>query len=381
MKNKDIFQHPDLYVRQSAQMGVNMKNRKRRSLSALLIIALAAGILAGCGRNPESDTSGKNVAVREDTDSGNSSSADSDSGTEPFKIKIAVDSGTFAYPFWVAQNKGILKKYNIEAEFQVYAYGIDTINAVQLDQADLGEAMDFAAVSRLGGESELQLISFLAGNKMSGSNLYALDDSISKPKDLAGKSVVVQKGTVNEYVWARLYEQYGIEPDSVNPLYISSTAEGLALVKSGEADAIWAGADVSGQVEELGGRSLGDYNLIGFVPKGFIMLKKSYLEKNEEGIGRLLEALNEAVEAINADQEEAAEIIKDNFSIPVENIAKVLGDTEFAIEFTQEEADQLDSVTKWSIENKLLRYDFDVKDYIYLNPLKAVFPDAVTYKD
>lgn len=88
--------------------------------------------------------------------------------SELFKLTVAIDSGTFAYPFWVAENKGIFDKYNIEPEFQTYAYGIDTVNAVILDQADMGEAMDFAAISRLGGESQLQFISFTAGNKMDG---------------------------------------------------------------------------------------------------------------------------------------------------------------------------------------------------------------------
>lgn len=343
----------------------------RRSLKItgviLLILSLSIGAFAGCSKKTDTATA--------------ENQAGPVNNEEPFKINIAVDSGTFAYPFWVAKNKGILDKYNIEAEFQTYAYGIDTINAVQLDQADLGEAMDFAAVSRLGGASELQFISFIAGNKLTGSELYVLDDSIQKVEDLAGKSVVVQKGTVNEYIWAQTYAQYGIDPSSVNPLYISSTAEGLALVKSGEADAIWAGGDTSDKVVELGGRSLGDYSLIGFAPQGFLMLKKSYLEKNEEGIERLLQALNEAVDAINADQHETAEIIKDNFSIPVENIEKVLKDTLFDIRFSQEDFNQLDSVTKWSIENKLLKYDFSVKDYIYLNPLQAVFPETITYKE
>ena len=352
-----------------------MKNRIYRITSLLFVIGLATSIFTGCGKKSDTEAVKTDIASQQKEDSGSSSAE------EPFKINIAVDSGTFAYPFWVAQNEGILEKHNIEAEFQVYAYGIDTINAVQLDQADLGEGMDFAAVSRLGGASELQFISFLAGNKLTGGNLYVLDDSIQKVEDLAGKSVIVQKGTVNEFVWAQTFAQYGIDPDSINPLYISSTAEGLALVKSGDADAIWAGGDIRDQIIELGGKSLGDYNLIGFAPKGFIWLKKSYLEKNEEGIGRLLQALKEAVDIINADPKAASEIVSDNFKIPAENIEKALGDAEFDIRLSQEDVDQLDSVTKWSIENKLIKYDFSVKDYLYLNPLQKVFPDSITYKE
>ncbi len=356
-----------------------MKNSKLKILTvALITVCLLIGGTTGCGNN--ANDASKAAASKTEANTTAGETEEASRNTETFKINIAVDSGTFAYPFWVAKNKGLLKKYNIEANYQTYAYGIDTINAVQLDQADIGEAMDFAAVSRLGGASELQFISFIAGNNLSGTKLYVLKDSIQKVEDLAGKSVVVQKGTVNEYVWALTYSKFGIDPKSVNPLYISSTAEGLALVKSGDADAIWAGADISNQVVELGGKSLGDYSLIGFAPQGFLMLKKAYLEENNEGIQRLLKALKEAVDIINADPREAAKIVKDNFKIPEENIAKVLGDTIFDIRLSQQDVEQLDSVTKWSIQNKLIKYDFSVKDYIYLKPLQAVFPDTITYK-
>ncbi|OPX43270.1 putative aliphatic sulfonates-binding protein precursor [Ruminiclostridium hungatei] len=356
-----------------------MDKRFKTFAAALIITGLMLVGMTGCGGGSspvtvsETGASGPAAIPAAGKESGSGDAA-------AFKINIAVDSGTFAYPFWVAKNKGILEKYNIEADFQTYAYGIDTINAVQLDQADIGEAMDFAAVSRLGGASELQFISFIAGNKLGASKLYALKGSIKKIQDLSGKSVVVQKGTVNEYVWAQTYDKYGIDPKSVNPLFISSTAEGLALVKSGDADAIWAGADISGQVEELGGKSLGDYTLIGFAPQGFLMLKKPYLDKNDEGIQRLLKALKEAVAIINANPEEAANIVKDNFKIPVENIARVLKDTIFDIRLSQQDVDQLDSVAKWSIQNKLIKYDFNVRDYIYLKPLEKTFPETITYK-
>lgn len=248
-----------------------MKNARNKITIVILVFSLIMSVLAGCSSKKDTEASGsEQTSQNTDSSTTAATNAPTEAANEPFSINVAVDSGTFAYPFWVAQNKGILDKYNIKAEFQVYAYGIDTINAVQLDQADLGEGMDFAAISRLGGESELQLVSFLAGSKVEGSHLYALDSSVKKVEDLAGKSVVVQKGTVNEYIWAQTFEQYGIDPKSVNPLYISSTAEGLALVKSGDAAAIWAGADIADQIIELGGTSLGDYSLIGFTPKGFI---------------------------------------------------------------------------------------------------------------
>lgn len=355
--------------------------KSNKSIAAVLTALLLLLILAGCSRLKAGEVQAGEKETSAGAAAAETAGAENTTDGEPFKLIAAVDSGTFAYPFWVAENKGIFDKYNIEPEFQTYAYGIDTINAVTLDQADIGEAMDFAAISRLGGESQLQFISFIAGNKMDGSHLYVFGDEIKKPKDLEGKSVIVQKGTVNEYTWEQLYSQYDIDSSKVNPLYISSNAEGLALVKSGDADAIWAGGDIESQVIEQGGVSIGDYSLINFAPQGFLMLKKDFIEANQEGLERLLKALDEAVTFINENPDEAAEIIQSNFGIPSENIAKALKSSNFAVRFSDEDANQLDSVTKWSIENQLVKYDFSIHDYINLDIIKEVYPERVTVSE
>lgn len=355
-----------------------MKFNKNKSMAVLLTALLLLPALAGCSKQADGKDKAEVKEASTGAASAETSSGENASGKEPFKLTVAVDSGTFAYPFWVAENKGIFDKYSIEPEFQTYAYGIDTVNAVTLDQADMGEAMDFAAISRLGGESQLQFISFTAGNKMDGVRLYVFGDDIKEPKDLEGKSVVVQKGTVNEYIWEQLYSQYGIDSSKVNPLYISSTAEGMALVKSKEADAIWAGGEIEDQVKELGGVSIGDYSLINFAPRGFIAVKKDFLKENQEGLERLLKALDEASAYINENPDDAAKLIQANFGIPSENIAKALKSIEFDIRFSDEDINQLDSVTKWSIKNKLVKYDFDIHDYINLDIIRDVYPERVT---
>ena len=152
----------------------------------------------------------------------------------------------------------------------------------------------------------------------------------------------------------------------------------MALVKSGEANAIWAGGDIEDQVKELGGVSIGDYSLINFAPRGFITVKRDFIKENQEGLGRLLKALDEASVYINENPADAAELIQANFGIPSENIAKALKSSEFDIRFSNEDVNQLDSVTKWSIKNKLVKYDFDIHDYINLDILREVYPERIT---
>ena len=131
-------------------------------------------------------------------------------------------------------------------------------------------------------------------------------------------------------------------------------------------------------MKELGGVSLGDYSLINFAPRGFIAVKKDFLKENQDGLERLLKALDEASAYINGNPEDAAKLIQANFGIPSENIAKALKSIEFDIRFSDEDVNQLDSVTKWSIKNKLVKYDFDIHDYINLDIIKKVYPERVT---
>lgn len=346
-----------------------MKNMKR-FLSVVVLIILLVGLISGCNN-------GKDNVSKE-----NRENITSNSTQEKFKIRIGADSAAFSFPFRVALEEGILKKHNIDAEITTFSYGIDTLNALILDQVDVGEAMDFAVGTRIGDNSNLQVVSFIGSPSKNGSELYVVGDDIKSPSDLAGKRIGVQKGTVNEYIWAQLLKKYNVDPNSEKMNYLQSDAELITAFTSGQLDALWVSASKKDTVlKTKDTKSLGDYSLVDFRMRGYAVLKKDFINNNREGVKQFLLALNEANEFIANNPEKTAEIAYKDLKIPKEDALKDIENYEYKVRFLKEDFDHVNNVINWSIQNGLIKKKYDFKDYLDVSLLKEALPDSVTYEN
>lgn len=343
------------------------KIKKLLSVGILLILAL--GLISGC-------SNGKDNVSKENKENTTANAAE-----QKLKIRIGADSSAFSFPFRVALEEGIFKKYNIDAEITTFSYGIDTLNALILDQVDVGEGMDFAVGTRLGDNSNLKVVSFIGSPNEKGSELYVIGDDIKSPSDLVGKRIGVQKGTVNEYIWAQIFKKYNIDPNSVKMNYLQSDAELITAFSSGQLDALWVSASKKDTVlKTKGAKSLGDYSLIDFRMRGYAVLKKDFIN-NKEGVKQFLLALNEANEFIAKNPEKTAEIAYKDLKIPKENALKDIQNYEYKLRFLKEDFDHVNNVINWSIDNGLIKKKYDFKDYLDISLLKEVLPNSVTYEN
>ena len=344
--------------------------RKILSIGVLLILSL--GLISGCNNSKDNNSK----------ENGNKQSLTGNASEQKFKIRIGADSSSFSYPFRVALAEGIFEKHNIDAEITTFSYGIDTLNALVLDQVDIGEAMDFAVGTRLGENSNLKVLSFIGAPTQKNAELYVVGDDIKSPSDLNGKRIGVQKGTVNEYIWAQLFQKYNVDPNSVKMNYLQSDAELITAFTSGQSDALWVSNSNKDKISKIKGiKSLGDYSIIDFRMRGFTVLKKDFIENNKEGIKQLLLALNEANEFIANNPEKTAEVAYKDLKIPKENALKDLENYEYKIRFLQEDFDHINNVINWSIQNGLIKNKYDFKSYVDTSLLKEALPDSVTYEN
>jgi NitT/TauT family transport system substrate-binding protein len=330
-------------------------------IAFLLVMIIGAAMLAGCG--------------------GKSSAPDKQAGNGKFKIRIGADSAPFSFQFRVAKAKGLFDKYNIDAEIQNFSFGIDTVNALILDQVDSGEAMDYALATRLGKDSDLRIVSYIATPSLDGSSLYVVGDGIKSPADLTGKNIAAQKGTVNEYVWAQTFKKFGVDPKTVNMLYFSSNSEMIAAVQTGKADAIWVDKSNQSKIAEIANiKALGDYHLIDFEMKGYLTLKDQFIKAHPEAVGNFLKALNEASDYIAKNPQETAEIAYQDLKLPKADVLKTLETYTYHVRFSQADYDHLHNIVTWSVQNGLIKNSYAVQDYLSLDILKKTLPEAVTYK-
>jgi NitT/TauT family transport system substrate-binding protein len=298
---------------------------------------------------------------------------------KPFTVRIGADSGAFSYQFRVAERTGIFDKHNVDAEIFTFSYGIDTINAAILGETDSAEAMDFAAASRFSESNKLRIIATISTSLPTGSHFYTRHNGVNSPGDLKGKRIGVSKGTVDEYIWARFFEKYGINEKEVTQVYLSSNAELLAAYQANEIDAFRIGADIEKAVQAIpGSRNLGDQGLSGHLSIGFLLLNADIIAKDPVGVERFLKALDEATVYIKNHPEETAKIANEDLKIPVDAALRTIENHVYQLRLLKEDVDQIAKVADWSYKNGLFRNEYNIYDYVDPAPLRNALPDRVT---
>lgn len=347
----------------------------KKILAGILTGTAVLASLAGCGSTASVDNTAKAESTKK------SASSDGDSKYDPITVDIGADSAVFSAQFRVAEEAGIFDKYNIKANITTYSYGIDTINGVILGEVQIGEAMDYAVATRAAEGSNLRLVSSILTGQGDSNSLYVNDPSIKTGADLKGKNLAVQSGTVNEYVWAKALESFGLTKDDVNYKPFSSDAEILAAFQSGEVDAAWLSKQFTNQIAQLKNVSaISTYGDIGVTNVAYLVVDNSFLNEHEEAVERVIKALNEATDIINNDPDTAAKYVSDSLGLAKEDAKNGFGTYTYKIDFTQDEEQHILDIADWSIKNGLIKDSYDLSKYIVTEPIKNALPDATDLK-
>ncbi|BBB89631.1 MAG TPA: ABC transporter substrate-binding protein [Methylomusa anaerophila] len=340
---------------------MKQKSKLKSKLLSLLLITLLTIILAGCGsQTADKNASGKSVDQK------------------PIPVRFGVDAGTFSLQFHVAREKGFFAKHGIEPQISTYSFGIDTLNAALADQVDVGEAMDFAALSRF-NTGDLRIISFIQTGKADKTKVVARD-GINSPQDIKGKNFGVSKATVQEYIVSRYLDKNGYKEGEVNRVGLTSAAEIFAAFDRGDINlAFFSGTWLDKAVKVPGARIIGSQADIPFEARGFLVVKEKLLKEKPEAAKRILLALDEASQWINEHPEETGEIAFKAVKLPKEAVARDIKDITNEIRLTAEDVAQLKDVYEYAIKNKLIKGGFELKDKIVVDPLQQTFPQKLAY--
>jgi NitT/TauT family transport system substrate-binding protein len=291
------------------------------------------------------------------------------------RLGVMTDSIT-DYVGIIGNSEGVFAKYGLRVESTSFAAGINTIDAVTLGQLDIGGGADFAVLNRLGGSQDTPLRIFAGlGDVVNSSRLYTRDASVNSPADLAGKAVVVQLGTVNEYYHAKTLAAVGVSPSSVKFLPVEGVMEGVALIQNGSAQAMWANARAAEALDAIAGvRPIArlDTYVSSTVHVG--IATEQYLKANQRAVEKYLQATEEIYQFIRDDPRRAAGIINKSNATPVEQILLNLETWENYVEFDQKFYDTLDSLYRWAEGSGVIKYPYEPRRYINTDALRAAFP-------
>jgi NitT/TauT family transport system substrate-binding protein len=228
------------------------------------------------------------------------------------KIRVGLPSLALTYmPFYVAQEKGLLKKVNIEAEYIQMNTGIQP-------QAIIGGNINFfpsLSTGILAAISGLPLVVVLNFYDMTPWMLVT-NKEINKPQDLIGKKIAISGiRTSPHYFLMAWFKKVEINEKDVGFIMTGGTASSFASLASGQV----AGAVLTPPFDDKAvSKGFKKFMLIGDlvdIPTSGLIAAKAEVMNHRDRVKNTIAALLDAVTWIRANRAESVRMITDKFKI------------------------------------------------------------------
>jgi len=228
------------------------------------------------------------------------------------KIRVGLPSLALTYmPFYVAQEKGLLKRLGLEAEYIQMNTGIQP-------QAIMGGNINFfpslatgisAAVAGLPLVVVLNFYNFTPW-------MLVTSKEINKPQDLIGKKVAISGiRTTGHYLMVAWFKKFEINEKDVGFIMTGGTASSFASLASEQV----AGAVLTPPFDDKAvSKGFKKYMLIGDlmdIPTSGLIASKAEVSNNRDRVQKTITALLDAIAWIRASRPESARMIADKFKI------------------------------------------------------------------
>ncbi len=289
------------------------------------------------------------------------------------------------YAGYIGTEEGIFEKYGIVLETTEYAYGINTIDAVQNGTADTGNMADFALVNRIGNTIDNTNLVIFSGLSVGASTtsttisggLYVAPeyaDDLTKLYNSPG--IITCIGTVTEYNNWQALTYIGLEPDAVATVNATDVSTQLATAKNGEAAAMVASGSTATKFEELGWVLVATSNEIGISTASYLLTTTEFLADNTETLAKYMQALDESLTYIMDNLSEASVRISEKFDVDADTVEQNLSAYIFNVGLSEESVVKLENVGAWALAYGKYPTEYSIRDFIDLSAARIAFPDS-----
>jgi len=288
----------------------------------------------------------------------------------------AGDTGSLVY---IAEEQGYFTQNGLEVTIKDYEAGKLACDALLAGEVDICTATESVFVSNSFNNPDLRTFGTIALAQIT--ELVARKDrGISKVKDIKNKKIGVTRKSAGEYFLGSFLTFNSLSFDDVTIVDLAPS-EIVDAIVAGEIDAglTWD-PNIYNIKEKLG------YNVISWPGQSgqdfyFLLIsKENWIKNNPKTTERFLKALLQAEQYLKDNPDKAKEFIRNKFGLAKDYIEYGWLKHNFIIKLPQALILAMEDQARWRIENELT----DAKqipnylDYIYLEALEAVKPEAVT---
>jgi ABC-type nitrate/sulfonate/bicarbonate transport system substrate-binding protein len=230
----------------------------------------------------------------------------------PYKIRIGFPSLAFSYmPYYIAQEKGLYKKYNIESEY------IQMTTSIQPQAVVNGNINYLTSVSTGISASAAGLPLTIVINFCDVSPwVLVTSKDINKPQDLIGKTVALSGLRTSPYYFFQAFlKKMEVSDKDVQTIYTGGTGDSFRALTSNRVVATVLTPPFDDKAVSLGYkkfRALGD---LADIPYVGLVTSQNEIKNNRESVRRTVAAVMDAIGWLRANRPESVKMIVDKFKV------------------------------------------------------------------
>jgi ABC-type nitrate/sulfonate/bicarbonate transport system substrate-binding protein len=230
----------------------------------------------------------------------------------PYKIRIGFPSLAFSYlPYYVAQEKGFLKKYGLDSEY------IQMRTAIQPQAVVNGNINYLTSVSTgisaaVAGLPLVIVINFCDTSPW----VLVTQKNINKPQDFVGKTVALSGIRTSPYYFFQAFlKKFEINEKEVGSIFTGGTSDSFLALTTNRVVGTVLTPPFDDKAVSLGYKKFMQLGDLADIPYVGLVTSQAEIKNNRESVRRTIAAIFDAIAWLRANRAESAKMIVDKFKV------------------------------------------------------------------
>ena len=289
-------------------------------------------------------------------------------GKEGQKAASGVDKLVLTYvvsplnvPSIIEKNQKIFEKdfedMGISVEYAEINSGADQTQALASGDVQILYAVGATSVILSANGADIKVLNMYSRSPKAFC-MYSKDDSLTTPESLKGKTIAGPAGTNLHELLVAYLATGGLTIEDVN--YVNmGIPDAKAGLDGGSVDVALIAGATAYQARQQGYHMVADgEGLIKAIIA--VAVRQDFYEKNQDVIGRFMEAQDEIAAFMKDNQEETLKIVAEEMDLDEEAVQEMYGYYDFSMDISEEDKEGFQKTADFMLESDMIEAPLDV---------------------